>query len=232
MTASFAAAPTPPELPETRRPADVPAKDFVYDYVKRLVVDLTLPPGHIVTEMDIAKVTGVSRTPVREAFLRLDAERLLQLLPRRGALVTTVTARQIRELHTTRLVLELHAVREIITQEIDISADLQKLIDEQQALMDAGSGYPAVVACDREFHNTIIRAVGNTELAHLYGSMGDRQQRTGVVAFSVQPGRAEMALGHHRQIAEALGRFDGATAEAAMREHLDRHSWDLERYLP
>jgi len=232
VSASFAATPVPPELPETQRPADVPAKDFIYDYVKRLIVDLTLPPGHIVTEMDIAKVAGVSRTPVREAFLRLDAERLLQLLPRRGALVTTVTARQIRELHTTRLVLEAHAVAEIVARGIDVSAELSRLIERQQSLMDSGAGYPAVVECDREFHTAIIRAVGNTELAHLYCSMGDRQQRTGVVAFSVQPGRAEMALGHHRQIAEALRLFDGEAAEAVLREHLDRHSWDLERYLP
>jgi DNA-binding GntR family transcriptional regulator len=87
------------------RPVDEPAKDFVYGYIKDLILDLTLPPGHIVTEMDIAGVTGLSRTPVREAFLRLDAERLIQLIPRRGALVTTVTARQIRELSKTRLIL-------------------------------------------------------------------------------------------------------------------------------
>src|ERR1700761_6950428 len=103
-----------PRLPVVARPADEPAKDFAYRYIKGLILDLPLPPGHIVTEMDIAGVTGLSRTPVREAFLRLDAERLIQLIPRRGALVTTATGRQVRELSRTRLVLELHAVQEIV----------------------------------------------------------------------------------------------------------------------
>lgn len=232
MSAPFASTGSPPVLPEASRPADQPAKDFVYHYVKQLIVDLVLPPGHIVTEMDIAKVTGLSRTPVREAFLRLDAERLLQLLPRRGALVTEVTARQIRELSTTRLVLEQYAVREIVERNVDVSGVLLPLIDKQRALLADRAGYPEVIACDREFHTSIIRAVGNTELTELYCSMGDRQQRTGVVAFSVQPGRAEMAVEHHQRLADALGRGDLADAQAALREHLDRHAWDLERFLP
>lgn len=232
MSASFTDTPSPPRLPSAQRQPGTPAKDFVYDYVKRLIVDLVLPPGHIVTEMDIANVTGVSRTPVREAFLRLDAERLLKLLPRRGAQVTIVTARQIRELHTTRLVLELHAAKEIAARQVDLAERLYGLIDEQQSLMDSGAGYPEVVACDRRFHTAIVAAIGNTELTELYRSIGDRQQRTGVVAFTVQPGRAEMALGQHRDIANALSRFDFPAVEAALTEHLDRHSWDLERYLP
>lgn len=232
MSTSFPDMPAPARLPEATRPEGVQAKDFVYDYVKRLIVNLAVPPGHIITEMDIANAVGVSRTPVREAFLRLDAEHLLKLLPRRGAEVTTVTARQIRELNTTRLVLEQYAAREVVARQVDLSAHLNALIDEQQAITDEGAGYPAVVACDRRFHTAIIEAIGNAELAHLYRSMGDRQQRTGVVALTVHAGRAEMALRQHRDIADALSRFDLPAAEAALEEHLERHSWHLERYLP
>ncbi|HEX3778922.1 MAG TPA: GntR family transcriptional regulator [Pseudonocardiaceae bacterium] len=221
-----------PQLPVVARPADVPAKDFAYSYIKDLILDLTLPPGHIVTEMDVATVTGLSRTPVREAFLRLDAERLIQLIPRRGALVTVVTARQIRELSKTRLVLELHAAQEIVANRIEVAETLFPLIEKQETLLAQGVGYPEVVACDRAFHTAIISAVGNTELTELYRSMGDRQQRTGVTSFSAVPGRAEVAAPHHRRIAEALKRFDLAEAEDALREHLERNAPDLERYLP
>lgn len=86
-----------------KRPPKTPAKDFAYDYVKRLIVDLVVAPGTLITEKDIAEATGLSRTPVREAFLRLDAEKLIQLFPRRGAWITPVTVRQIRELSRTRL---------------------------------------------------------------------------------------------------------------------------------
>ncbi|MDT7607159.1 MAG: hypothetical protein QOG96_1662 [Pseudonocardiales bacterium] len=221
-----------PDLPVVARPPDVPAKDFAYQYIKALIVDLTLPPGDIVTEMDIAGVTGLSRTPVREAFLRLDAERLIQLLPRRGALVAPVTARQIRELSRTRLALELYAVRELHERRIPVADQLWPLVHKQRALLDDGAPYPEIIACDREFHATIVRAVGNTVMTELYASMGDRQQRTGVAAFMAQPGRAEFAGEHHERIAEALERADLAGAEEMLREHLDRHTDELDRYLP
>lgn len=221
-----------PELPVVRRPADATATDFAYGYVKRLIVDLTLPPGDIVTEMDIATVTGLSRTPVREAFLRLDAERLIQLLPRRGALVAPITARQIRELSRTRLALELYAVQEVHGRRIAVAGELWPMVRRQRTLTVRGAGYPEIIACDREFHTAIVRAVGNTELTELYTSMGDRQQRTGVAAFMAQPGRAEIAVEHHQRIVEALERHDLDATQDLLREHLDRHAEDLERYLP
>jgi len=221
-----------PDLPVQQRPADLPAKDFAYQYVKRLIVDLILPPGDIITEMDIANVTGLSRTPVREAFLRLDAERLIQLLPRRGALVAPVTAREIRELSRTRLALELYAVRELHERRIPVADQLWPLVHRQRALLDEGAPYPEIIACDREFHSTIVRAVGNTVMTELYASMGDRQQRTGVAAFMAQPGRPEFAVEHHRLIVEALQRDDLAGAEEMLRVHLDRKNDELDRYLP
>lgn len=232
MTNPLSAPAERPELPVVSRPENVPAKDFAYSYVKGLIIDLTLPPGHIMTEMDVARVTGLSRTPVREAFLRLDAERLIQLLPRRGALVTVVTARQIRELSQTRLILELHAVQEICAREIAMEAVLRPLVERQEKLVAEKAGYPEIIACDREFHLSIVRAVGNTELTELYSSMGDRQQRTGVASFLAQRGRAQQAAEHHRALAEAIIRLDRPAAEEMLRIHLDRNSRDLERYLP
>ncbi|WP_031468994.1 GntR family transcriptional regulator [Sciscionella sediminilitoris] len=221
-----------PELPVVERPRDTPAKDFAYQYIKRLIVDLVLPPGDLITEMDIAKVTGLSRTPVREAFLRLDAEKLIQLLPRRGALVTQITARQIRELHRTRLALELYAVQELCTRRIEVAEELRPIVERQEKLTAEDAGYPEIIACDREFHTTLVTAVGNTVLTEVYSSMGDRQQRTGIAAFLVQPDRPQRAVENHRQIIEALEEFDLASTQDLLRDHLDHHTEELERYLP
>lgn len=222
----------PVVLPQASRPRGVPAKDFAYDYVKRQIVGLELPPGHIVTEMDIATVTGLSRTPVREAFLRLDAEGLIELLPRRGALVAPVTVRQIKELSETRLVLELHAAQQICRNRIACADELDDLVERQRALTADGASYVDVIECDVTFHTHLVAAVGNTELTHLYESMGDRQRRTGVAAFRAQPGRPESAIEHHAAIVAALAACDEEAAEAALREHLHRSTPALERYLP
>ena len=222
----------PVALPPATRERDVPAKDFAYDYVKRQILEFVLPPGHIVTEMDIATVTGLSRTPVREAFLRLDAEGLIELLPRRGALVAPVTVRQIRELSETRLVLELHAAGQICRLRIPCADELYALVERQRELTAGGAAFADVIECDVAFHQHLVGAVGNTELTRLYESMGDRQRRTGVAAFRAQPGRPESALEHHGAIVAALAAFDEPAAQSMLREHLHRSTPALERYLP
>jgi DNA-binding GntR family transcriptional regulator len=214
------------------RTEGTPAKDFAYEYVKRQILEFVLPPGHIVTEMDIATVTGLSRTPVREAFLRLDAEGLIELLPRRGALVSPVTVRQIKELSETRLVLELYAAQQICRLRIACADELDDLVGRQRALTASGAAYADVIECDVAFHTRLVGAVGNTELTRLYESMGDRQRRTGVAAFRAQPGRPQSALDHHQGIVAALAAYDEPAAEAMLREHLHRSTPVLERYLP
>jgi DNA-binding GntR family transcriptional regulator len=219
-------------LPPAQRPSSLPAKDYVYGYVKGLIVDLVLAPGSLTTEMEIAGATGVSRTPVREAFLRLDAEGLLRLLPRRGAVVAPVTVRQVRELNETRLVLEAHAAREACAQRLDVATPMRELLDRQTAMLEEGSRLPEIVACDRQFHTALVGAVGNTVMTDLYVTLGDRQQRLGTAAFSAVPGRPERALAQHAQIVEALARFDADRATAVLADHLRTATAELERYLP
>jgi hypothetical protein len=97
-------------LPLATRSDGQNATSFVHDYLKNLILDLVIPPDTIVTEMQVATATHLSRTPVREAFLRLHEERLVELIPRGGTLVPRITSRQVRELYETRLLHEMHAV--------------------------------------------------------------------------------------------------------------------------
>ncbi|QIM16955.1 GntR family transcriptional regulator [Leucobacter insecticola] len=72
---------TQTQLPPGLRPPGVKAPDYVYRYLKNLIVTLQLPPKAIITETQIAEAVGVSRTPVRETFSRLQSEQLLSLIP-------------------------------------------------------------------------------------------------------------------------------------------------------
>jgi DNA-binding GntR family transcriptional regulator len=219
-------------LPRAERPPSVPTTTYVYDYVKRLIVELVLEPGSLTTEAEIAAAAGVSRTPVREAFLRLDAERLIRLLPRRGALITPVTVRQVRELNETRLVMEQHAAREVCEHRLPAGERMREHVEHQAVLMEQDAPIPELIASDRAFHLELVRAPGNRYLSELYASTGDHQQRLGTAAFAAAPGRAGRALEHHREIVSALEAFDAAAAERALREHLQTATAELERYLP
>src|SRR6201988_1432898 len=90
------------------------AKDRAHDYVKRQVLTGAFPGGELISEGEVAAALGMSRTPVREAFLRLEAEGLLRLYPQRGALVVTVSSEESRAVIEARLVLEQFAAGKVI----------------------------------------------------------------------------------------------------------------------
>ncbi len=85
------------------------AKDRALEYVKTQVLTGAFPGGELISEGDVATALGMSRTPVREAFLRLEAEGLLRLYPQRGALVVPVSPDEVRAVIEARLVLEQFA---------------------------------------------------------------------------------------------------------------------------
>src|ERR1051325_9098135 len=105
MPSAPSAAPAP-EKPSGQQP---PAADRVYAHVKKGVLERRYEGGTLLTEGELAEAVGVSRTPVREALLRLEVEGLLRLYPKKGALVLPVSAQEIADVVETRQLGEGHA---------------------------------------------------------------------------------------------------------------------------
>lgn len=179
------------------------AAERVYDHVKSRVLDHTYAGGDLLTEGEIAAEVGVSRTPVREALLRLEAEGLLRLYPKRGALVVPVTAREAAEVLEARAVIETWAAGRAVAAGQPLVDRLQALLTRMEAAADAGST-PDFLAADREFHETMVEAAGNSILSRLYASLRDRQLCISTGILSVSPERVAGALADHRGLLEAL----------------------------
>ncbi|WP_053387784.1 GntR family transcriptional regulator [Leucobacter japonicus] len=208
-------------LPPGVRPAGVKAADYAYGYLKNLIITLVLAPQSVITENEVAVATGVSRTPVREAFSRLQSEQLLTLIPHRGAVVPEITLRAIQEQAQTRVVLEGYGVQWVCEHRVPIVDRLNRLIDEQQAIYDDDPERVVdMVVTDKEFHWTLVQATGNTEFAQLYNSIHDRQVRIGIAMFSAVPSRRCTAIEQHREIAHAVEQFDLTTARSLLESHL------------
>src|ERR1700759_1858023 len=92
------------------------AKDRALVYVKNQVLTGAFPGGELISEGEVAAALGMSRTPVREAFLRLEAEGLLRLYPQRGALVVPVSAEESRAVIEARLLLEQFAAGKVVSR--------------------------------------------------------------------------------------------------------------------
>ncbi|MFE9663006.1 MULTISPECIES: GntR family transcriptional regulator [unclassified Streptomyces] len=198
-----------------------PAADRVYQHVKQGVLDRRYEGGTLLTEGELAEAVGVSRTPVREALLRLEVEGLIRLYPKKGALVRPVSAQEIADVVETRLLVEEHAVRKAVPAPPALLARLAELLAEQQVHAAAGR-YAEAAVTDRHFHVEIVRSAGNEILSRLYEQLRDRQLRMGVAMMHAHPDRIARALAEHEEILDALAAGDAERAADVVHRHIGR----------
>ncbi|ANN18117.1 GntR family transcriptional regulator [Amycolatopsis orientalis] len=196
-----------------------PARERVYTWLRDGIISGELEGGRFLDEMWVSGVVGVSRTPVREAFHRLAAERFISLLPRKGAQVRTVTARELEEVYQSRRLIEGHAIAALCANRAGAPAELPELIE---AMVRAGAEHDwfAVSGFDRRFHRAIVNAAGNSVLTELYDTLRSRQQRVTVRALEARPERLTVINAEHRELVAALNDHDAKEASRLLEEHL------------
>lgn len=197
------------------------AADRVYRHVKQGVLDRRFEGGLLLTEGEVAEAVGVSRTPVREALLRLETEGLLKLYPKKGALVLPVSVQEIADVIETRLLVEEFTARKAVPAPPALLDRLAALIEEQRRHAAEGD-LVALMAADRGFHAEIVRHAGNQILCRLYDQLRDRQLRMGVALLHAHPERVGRTLVEHTEILDALRSGDADTTAAAVRAHVGR----------
>ena len=195
------------------------ARDRVYQWVRDEIIKGTLPPGRFLDEVWVSELVGTSRTPVREAFHRLNSEKFIDLLPRRGAQVRSVTSRELEEVYASRRLIEGHAARELCLASSGAPEPLDGLA---QRMEDAGQeqDWFTVARLDRAFHRAIVDAHGNSVLTELYDALRSRQQRVAVRALQIRPQRVPEIDRQHRAIVDALARNDVDGVAVLLDEHL------------
>src|SRR5918996_2276889 len=205
------------------------ATNRAYAFTKDRVLDSTFAGGDFITEGEIADALGMSRTPVREAFLRLEGEGLLRLYPKRGALVVPVSVGEVEAVMETRMLVERFALGKLLAAGAAplIAARLDDAIAAQEERIAAGDadGFAAV---DREFHTTFVTAAGNPIITGLYDSLRDRQRRMIITSLLIDTKRIASILVEHRALAAAIRDGDLERAQTVLEAHL-RGTLDLVR---
>jgi DNA-binding GntR family transcriptional regulator len=197
------------------------ATERAYGWTKHAILHGTLEGGTLITEGEVAETVEVSRTPVREAFLRLQGEGLLTLYPKRGALVVPVTTQEIADVVGARQLLEPWAFGRAAESfhHQRLAATLERCVEQQRLRLGAGD-QAGFQDADRAFHGTAVEAAGNALVATFYRSLRDRQVRMGVLAARTAPGRTETILAEHAAIADAVRRGDAEAAAARVQAHV------------
>lgn len=191
---------------------------LVVDQIRDLIITGKLRLGEQLSENTLAEQLGVSRTPVREAFLRLATERLVEVQPQRGTFVFQYDATELREICELREVLETGALR------IAVARDRGKLIAALWAQVEAAerADVPSPAAYqpfDTGFHETLVRASENDELLEAYLRIASRIRavRFRVTHTLAQIGESQLG---HRGIVEHLAAGADDAAEARLRYHV------------
>jgi DNA-binding GntR family transcriptional regulator len=193
------------------------AAQLAYDYVKARLLDGRFAGGTLLSENEIAHRLDVSRTPVRQSFVQLEAEGLLELYPRRGALVVPISPSEAEDVLEARMLIEQHSARRAAHAGPALTVALREHIAEQEEALESGAGF---AWADRQFHGAIVEAAGNRLLTRQYDGLRDRHQRIAAATIARDPSRIERFIAEHRAITEALARGEGEKAAELLRTHL------------
>jgi DNA-binding GntR family transcriptional regulator len=213
-------------VPQTRPASpgpDRPAAERAYALTKELVLSGELPGGHLFSEGDIAARLGISRTPVREAFLRLEADELLRLIPKRGAIVVPVPPGEAEDVLDAREVVEGAAVRRLLREPArlaEVLAALRAALQVQRRAAEDGD-LRAFAEADEAFHRAIVAGGGNALLTRFYAGLADRQRRMSMHALGPVPEHLPLILGQHEELLGTLEARDETGFTTALRAHLD-----------
>jgi len=199
--------------------AEQSASDRAYAHVKRGILDGTHAGGQFLTEGEVAAVVGMSRTPVREALLRLEVEGLIRLYPKKGAMIVPVSAEEARDVVEARAVIEEWAASRMWPHRKDILGDLDGLLVLMRTARKANL-VEDFVAADRTFHECIVAAAGNGILTRQYRSLRERQLCVSHVVMRVSDARMDRAISAHKHLVELLAAGTKGDFLAATREHL------------
>ena len=199
-------------------------KDAVYAQILEKIVDGTLPAGYPLREGELAARFGVSKTPLRDALVRLQADGLVSIPPYRSAVVVGYSQQDLREIYEVRELVEGACAREAaLTISTDDLAGLSQLMRESGACLagdEVAAGQEETLAGLIDRFDVIMYAqCRNGRINEMVANIRNHIQRIGRLTTRI-PGRMVKSVHEHQAIYEAIVQRDGAAAEAAMRRHI------------
>ncbi len=191
----------------------------VYGSLKEAILSLAFAPGDILRKPEICAALGVSRSPVAEAVVRLQAENLVTVVPQAGTYVARLSMREVREGAFLRQALELAAI-EVVAQKITKPqlVELRRNLRVQAAHI-ADHDFAGFYQTDAEMHGLILSYTGFKRLSLLAESAWVHVNRARRLILP-SPGRVEQTLEEHKTILTALEARDPAAARASVQAHL------------
>lgn len=210
-----------PGAPRGSRVADA------YGEIRRRILDNVYPPGHQVLEGALAGELGLSRTPVREALIRLAHEGLLEVIPRHGMRVLPVSPNDMREIYVVLAALE-SAAAEILARRRPEETELRPLVEATRDMTRAlkADDLDAWAMADERFHQGLVELTGNRTLMDAVARLADRAHRARMFTLRVRP-KPVNSTREHMALLERIRAGDDRGAVEVNRAHRERATREL-----
>jgi DNA-binding GntR family transcriptional regulator len=214
--------------------ATLPLVDSAYEQIRQRILDNIWPPGHRALETEVALELGMSRTPVREALMRLSNDGLVEVIPRHGMRVLPVSPSDMVEIYEILTALECMAA-ELLARRKPSAAQLKPLVDATKAMDKAlkAQDLDAWAMADERFHAQLLDLAGNRQLQATVMNYWDRAHRARMFSLRLRPTPVNSTK-EHMEMVERLLAGDMEGASKVTRSHRERASKELlsifERY--
>ena len=199
-------------------------KDTVYQQLRDDIVSGALPPGAVLREAELAPRFGVSKTPLRDALVRLQKDGFVAIPPYRSAVVVGYSRTDLREIYELRELLEGACARQAAFRiSADALADLSRIVRASAECVPGGEVIGGredeLAGLFDEFDLVMYAQSRNSRIAEMVGNIRGHIQRIGRLTTGI-PGRLVKSVPEHQAIYEAIVQRDGTAAETLMRRHI------------
>ncbi len=202
-----------------------PLSERIAGTIRDYILKGRIKQGERLTEPRLSKLLGISRTPIREALRILEMEGFVEIIPRRGAVVTDVTDKDVDEIFILKVKLESlaaklaaeHLTNEDIAELEDLNARMEKFADAKKVSI--------LIKLNSEFHNLIISKCENNRLTKFLEALLRQFKRATAYSFT-EAGRIQRVIEEHREIIESFKKRDSEMAEELMAKHI-QNGWQF-----
>jgi DNA-binding GntR family transcriptional regulator len=208
-----------PVIATVKRHSGVPARIQVYDALREAIVGAELAPGRQLSENELAARLGVSRTPIREALVRLREDRLVNIVPQLGTFVARISEQAVADAQFVREALECAAVRCAADR---MTADQLLALQENVAAQDRAEAigdHDGFFLLDEDLHHRLCDLSGHATVWTVSERAKSHLNRVRRLSLGM-PSYVNLMIDEHRAIVAALAQRDAEGAENALRHHL------------
>lgn len=191
-------------------------KDLVFNNLKETIISGYFRPGESLSEREIAKMLGVSRTPVREAFQRLEKEGIVIYTPNKGVTVPTFTKKQLKNIYDVREHMEGLSAR-LLAEKQDMQ--VVELLRENVRMASLENDIKQQAVINGDFHQLIAESSGNPFLINIFQTLQSKISLIRSTSLSYQD-RLKTNNIEHIQICDAIESGNGDLAEHVARSHI------------